>query len=409
MCSTNLPDMRFIFLSAGYHPDQLGGAYRYVAEVTERLAARGHRVTVIHPGNEGQAPVGTSTAGVTLQRLPRPRGFFWNNWRQKNRAARRALQVATAGQSGPLLTLLCHAYFAPAMAGQVGASAYLFTGPWAQEYLASRPAARAGWPRRALDRLVAARMRVTERRALRQADRILTISRYYEGQLPRWHGAGLPPIQQVSGGVNTEQFFPVADRPAARARFGLKPDEFLFLTVRRLERRMGLRELIAAFAPVARQQPHARLWLAGEGSQRNELQACLDSYQLADCVRLLGFVAEAELPALYNAADCTLMPSLELEGFGLATVESLACGTPVVGSRTGATPELLAPLDETLLFDAVPPTLISEKLLALLQGRQQLPARGQCRDYVVQHFSWSRTVSGFEQAFTELCGTGGPA
>lgn len=172
---------------------------------------------------------------------------------------------------------------------------------------------------------------------------------------------------------------------------------------------MGLSQLIEAFATVAQPFPQARLWLAGDGSQRGELQGRIDSHKLAGRVRLLGFVAEADLPALYNAADCTLMPSLDLEGFGLATVESLACGTPVLGSRAGATPELLAPLSEALLFDTVPPAKLSNKLRTILQGQQILPGRAQCRDYAVKQFAWHRPVAGFEQAFTESCGAGGGA
>ncbi len=401
--------MRFIFLSAGYYPDQVGGAFRYVTEVTERLAARGHRVGVIFPGNEPQTSSGKSPAGATLHRFPQPHGFFWNNWRQKNISARRGLLAEMKGDDEPCLTVLCHAFFEPAFTAHRSRSAYLFTGPWAEEYSFSRQSQKTLWPRRTLDQLIAAHMRATERRALRSVDRILTISRYYEGQLPCWHGADLPPIRMISGGVNTEHFSPFADRAAARDKFGVKHDEFLFLTVRRLDPRMGLRQLVDAFASVASQFPDARLWLAGDGSQRNELQAGIDEKNLGDRVRLLGFVAETDLPALYNAADCTLMPSLDLEGFGLATVESLACGTPVVGSRAGATPELLAPLSEALLFDAVSPAMLQNKLLAILQNPQSLPGRKQCRDYVVKHFSWDRPVAGFEQTFTELCDAGGGA
>ncbi len=401
--------MRFIFLTAGYHPDQVGGAFRYVTEVTERLAGRGHHVTVIHPGNDEHAGSTPSPAGATLHRLPRAGGWFWNNWRQKNTSARRAFLASLPSDGEPLLAVLCHAYFAPAFAVPRSGSAYLFTGPWADEFISSRSSPGIRWPRRALDQLIAARLRATERRALRNVDRILTISRYYERQLPSWHGAGLPPVQMISGGVNTGQFFPYADRAAVRTQFGLRPDEFLFLTVRRLEPRMGLHRLIDAFAAVARRFPQAILWLAGDGSQRGELQAGIDSHNLAGRIRLLGLVPEADLPALYNASDCTLMPSLELEGFGLATVESLACGTPVLGSRAGATPELLAPLGEALLFDADSPTGLESKLLAILQGQQILPGRAQCRDYVVKHFAWDRAVAGFEQAFTETSGAGGGA
>ncbi len=394
--------MHFVFLTLGYHPDLAGGAYRYVAEVAQRLAARGHEVDVICPNPENRLAAEETRAEVRLHRYRDEAGFFYRNWRREIRSARDLLTKIIDSARGPILVINCHAFFEPVPAGLAVFDAYLFTGPWAEEFKLSRQARARSAACRWRDNLIAARLRQTENRALRAARKILTISRYYVEQLPRWHGAGLPPVQMISGGVDLDRFQPPSDRAAVRARFGVKPETFLLLTVRRLDPRMGLDRLIDAFARVAKEFPVAQLWLAGTGPQADELRARVAAHELGNRARLLGYMPEEDLPGLYAAADCTLMPSLDLEGFGLATAESLACGTPVLGSRAGATPELLEPLDSKLLFDATSVEAVAAKLRATLANPGVLPAREKCRSYAVEKFSWDGPVGACEEAFRVL-------
>ena len=396
----------FIFLTLGFHPDQVGGAFRYVAEVATRLAARGHRVEVICPNADHQRPAPETRRGVTLLRFPNGEGFFWTNWRRENAAARGLLHacLANAGPAARPLVVVCHAFLAPAAADAPAPQVALFTGPWAEEFLFSRQARRRSLPKRCFDTLVAERLRAVERAGLVRARRILTISEYYVAQLPQWHPIALPPVTMMSGGVDAETFCPVTVRAAVRTKLGLAPDELVFLTVRRLDPRMGLLTLLEAFAVARREHPQARLWLAGTGPQRDELTARAAALGLGEAVRFHGFVPDAELPDCYRAADCTVVPSLALEGFGLVTAESLACGTPVLGSDSGATPELLAPLGRHLLFPSGSAESLADKLGEVLASPASLPARERCRDYAVRAFSWDRPVAALEQAAVELTG-----
>lgn len=396
----------FIFLTLGFHPDQVGGAFRYVVEVATRLAARGHRVEVICPNADNQRSATETRRGVTLHRFPNGEGFFWTNWRRENAAARGLLHacLANAGPAVRPLVVVCHAFLAPAAADAPAPQVALFTGPWAEEFLFSRQARRRSLPKRCFDTLVAERLRAVERAGLVRARRILTISEYYVAQLPQWHPVVLPPVSMMSGGVDAETFCPVTVRAAVRTKLGLAPDELVFLTVRRLDPRMGLLTLLEAFAVARREHPQARLWLAGTGPQRDELTARAAALGLGEAVRFHGFVPDAELPDCYRAADCTVVPSLALEGFGLVTAESLACGTPVLGSDSGATPELLAPLGRHLLFPSGSAESLADKLGEVLASPASLPARERCRDYAVRAFSWDRPVAALEQAAVELTG-----
>jgi glycosyltransferase involved in cell wall biosynthesis len=106
------------------------------------------------------------------------------------------------------------------------------------------------------------------------------------------------------------------------------------------------------------------------------------------------------LPDWYRAADVVVMPTVAYEGFGLVTAEALACGTPVVGTRVGATPELLEPLDPRLLAaDADPNALAStiDRALDLVSGE----LRRRCRDYAVARLSWDAAIAEWERVLEE--------
>src|SRR5207245_1650488 len=91
--------------------------------------------------------------------------------------------------------------------------------------------------------------------------------------------------------------------------------------------------------------PTACYAVAGIGSRRDALERLVAELGLGDAVRLLGFVSDDELPALYNAADLFVLASrrydLLVEGFGISIVEASASGLPVIGSRSGGIPEAI--------------------------------------------------------------------
>lgn len=389
--------MRFIFLTLGYHPDLDGGGYRYATEVAERLAARGHEVHAIYPNPKNAFAPSESRRGVQLHRVPDGTGSFLSNWRSENAAARDVLATLLPPGHPPTLVATHQAYFEPAARGR--RTVFMFQGAWGLEYAFSQQAKPRGFVRRLLDPWIARQLHRTEGRALAAAPEIFVASDYTRRRLPGWHPRAHAPVRVVGGGANFSQFAPPADRATTRGKWGLGPDEFLLLTVRRLDPRMGLIPLVQAFATAARSHPRARLWLAGRGPQQGELQSVIASAGLADRARLLGFVPEADLASLYAAADLTLMPSLDLEGFGLATVESLACGTPVLASDAGANPELVGPLDPALVYRASDPGALPSTLAAILAGTQSLPDRARCAAYAAAEFRWDRPVEAFEDAF----------
>jgi glycosyltransferase involved in cell wall biosynthesis len=220
--------MRLIFVSLGYYPDLVGGAYRYVTEIAERLAARNHDVHVIYPAAHGQPPQNQVRNAVQLHSFVNADGPFWSNWRQENRSAQRAVDELLVDCADSTAVLLCHAYFGPAIQRINRPFLFLFTGPWAEEFRFSRNIGHRSLGKRLRDTLIGRVMRAVEGRALRQSRQILTISRYYLDMLPVWHKPPLPETLLISGGVDLERFHPSERRTALRRQLGLGDDDFLF-------------------------------------------------------------------------------------------------------------------------------------------------------------------------------------
>lgn len=135
-------------------------------------------------------------------------------------------------------------------------------------------------------------------------------------------------------GIDTARFCP-GDRHAARRTLSFGPGP-LITTVGALIPRKGQALVIAALPAL----PGVTYALAGAGDSESDYRALAARHGVADRVRFLGPVANADLPLLYRAADAVVMPSVS-EGLANAWVEALACGTPIVISDAGGAGELV--------------------------------------------------------------------
>jgi glycosyltransferase involved in cell wall biosynthesis len=160
----------------------------------------------------------------------------------------------------------------------------------------------------------------------------------------------------------------------------------IVLAVRRLVRRMGLEDLIDAIKLLKRRVPDVLLLIAGKGRLQDELQARITEAGLDDNVKLLGFVPDQHLAALYRASTISVVPTVALEGFGLITVESLASGTPVLVTPVGGLPEAVAGLSQDLVLPTTGAAAIADGLAAALNGSMKLPDADACRAYARANF-----------------------
>ena len=165
---------------------------------------------------------------------------------------------------------------------------------------------------------------------------------------------------------------------------------------------MGLATLISAMDEVRRRVPEVLLLIAGQGPLRPTLEAQVAELQLADHVRFLGFVPDADLPTVYRAADLVIMPSLQLEGFGLTAVEALAAGTPALVTPVGGLPEVVRDLDPCLILDGCAAGQIADGLIRALREPSTLPAGARCTEFVRLNYDWPNVGRAILEVYREI-------
>lgn len=340
------------------------------------LAGRGHEVHVLAAVADRGPADGAEQEGVRFHTYPfradlsgRAR-YSWGI--RENRDRFEALQRDHRFDVMILNQPLCAAGVLRAPASRGVPWAYFFLSPWAAEWTIEHPDA--GW----FSRLVNAGFRRRlEGKALRAAPRAFVASDFMRGQL-REHHPEIPVsrMDRIPGAVDLSRFRPDGPPAASRARFGIGPGPVI-LTVRRQVERMGIDLLLRAAARV----PGVEVVLGGEGPHRPRFEAL--AKELGIRARFLGFVPDADLPALYRAADLFVLPTRALEGFGFVAIEAMACGTPAMGTPVGAIPEVLGPLG--LVFESATAESIAHGIRRFFESPDpSLPQR--CRDHVAANY-----------------------
>jgi glycosyltransferase involved in cell wall biosynthesis len=172
-------------------------------------------------------------------------------------------------------------------------------------------------------------------------------------------------------------------------RLGLAQPYLLYVGT--IQPRKNLARLLQAYAQLASAgRISCDLVLAGgQGWLAEPLAEQARQFGLANRVHFLGYVSEAELPALYQGAQAFCFPSL-FEGFGLPVLEAQAYGVPVMTANNSSLPEIAG--DAALLVDPTDVDAIAEAMLRLTQDealRQRLIAAGQEN---VKRFSWEKAA-----------------
>ena len=290
-----------------------GGIAQYNRDLVEALGGQPSPVTSIEIlprlGNRD-----TASPSASVRQLPATRG----------RAAYAARAFYRALRQRPSVVFCGHLYMAPlavSVARTVGARLVI---QLHGVEIWDRPSA-------------------AQRRALEAAALVICVSRDTRARALAW--APIPPERAVVVSNTVSENFTPGDRAAARARFDVQDDEFVILSVGRLdirERYKGQDRVINQLAQLSA-PPGRRLCylVAGDGNDRRRLEELARKNQVLDRVRFMGFVGRSCLPDLYRASDLFALPSTG-EGFGIVFLEAMACGTPAIGLNAGGAADALA-------------------------------------------------------------------
>lgn len=210
----------------------------------------------------------------------------------------------------------------------------------------------------------------------------------------------------IPGGVDLQRFYPAADKEEMRRHLNIPEEKRVLFTVRDLEPRMGLENLMYAVKQMIEVVPDIYLILGGEGPLKENLISLSQELGVESYIRFVGFIPEEDLPDYYRMADVFVLPTIELEGFGLITLEALASGLPVLGTPVGGTVEILGKLDSRYLFKDTKPDSMASSIIETGQQFRNNPQLWQdvsvrCRAFVEARYSWERNLDRLEDLFRE--------
>ena len=226
--------------------------------------------------------------------------------------------------------------------------------------------------------------------AIRQSERVLTISEFSRQELFRFYAVQHKKVYNLGAGVE-KQFRPLADQSelaaeqAILARYGI--DRPYIFALGNIHPRKNLGRLLDAYLKLKTSRDSTPVMVWG-GLQRWESGELIQQARTAEII-LPGYIAPEDLPTLYRQAEMLVYPSL-YEGFGLPPLEAMACGTPVISSNSTSLPEVVGDAAVTVTptnteeIVAAMATLLDDKSL-----QQRLRQRGLER---AKAFTWSRTA-----------------
>ena len=240
------------------------------------------------------------------------------------------------------------------------------------------------------------------RYAIQQSDGVTSISAYLKEVTEDKFGVTRP-IEVVHNFVNCDVYKPYGEEKAEirrqmRQRFATD-DESLIVHLSNFRPVKRVTDVLRIFAQIADQIP-ARLILIGDGPDRSTAEWLAHTLEIQDRVQFLG--KQDSVSELLPLADLMLMPS-EMESFGLAALEAMACQTPAVATRVGGVPELITDGENGLLFAVGDVDRMAEASVALLRDKDRHEAmRKTARKTAQDRFCSTRILPQYVRYYESL-------
>ncbi len=393
--------MKILFLIDAFGYARIGGARRVFYETAKALSEGAHHISVIcrDDGLESEEASGSKIRFYSYpdKKLISPLKIFYyrkciSNLLKKCIESEKPDAILIHSSSA---ALGCKSILQSADIPKI----YIFHSPWSAEYDIQHGNAR-GLSNYAV-RFLSQLRNSHEETYLSLSDGVVTLSEYMHSLMANYHPklAGKP-FSILPGAADQKRFFPGAEpKSYYRKKIGLRVsnDELVVMTVRRLVERTGVDVLIKSFCrsfPVFNKK--AVLLIVGDGPLKGKYEKIALDTGLSDRIIFAGNVDDSILPDYYRAGDLFVMPTKQLEGFGLSTVEALASGLLAIGTAVGGTPEILSQISDELIIGSCDESSISEKLLEFVNNYDALVQKHLDRCIFVGNelYSWQKHADG---------------
>jgi glycosyltransferase involved in cell wall biosynthesis len=402
----NGPEKNLTILSLQYHcyPDEVGGAWGLTYQVNKRLVNIDQQVHLITCKPSESLPDDEEIDGVFFHRISVKDSksviSLWRAVRKKVNLILKSGKIDLVHIHNPLVGFL--AILHPQL-WKVPKVCHFHSSWYDEEKINQIGTETSEIPWRLQIQLQLIRLMEWAGYAVSRS--ILFLSEYSKNRFLKYYPFTPPKLCVIPGGVDTEEFTPpisTEEVNSIRGKLKMTAEIPLLLTVRRLEQRMGLENLIRAAGILHRQSPDLKFQMVftGKGSLKDRLEQLILEQGVSHCVQLVGLVPRETLPLYFRCADLFVLPTIAIEGFGLATAEAMASGLPVMGTPVGATVEILKQVDERLLFHNTSPEALADGIKSFLKAPETFrEMRSKCRDIAEARYSWETVVKKIEQEF----------
>lgn len=167
-------------------------------------------------------------------------------------------------------------------------------------------------------------------------------------------------------------------------------DKIIVGTVKALEDKYGIADLVKGFALFNKEYPNSELLITGDGPQRKEYEQLATDLGISDVTTFTGKVPNTEVPNIIRKMSIFAVPSTEdSESFGVAAVEAMACGVPVVVSNVGGLPEVVVKDVTGIVTDKESPDQLAAAFKKLARNNEMRMKMGEAGvAHVKNHYSW---------------------
>lgn len=388
--------MKILLLAEVSAERVIGGAERVLRQQAVGLVSAGHQVDLLTRATDEAASAEVAIGGAKEWRFPVSKKNEWSFVQSTVRGALRLFDRLTRKTSYDLAIIhQALTGLGPLYLRRKGAAEWIYVcHSLAHEEYVTRTAASSAWFPKVRQHMNIWARRGIEWLVMSRCYRIVVLSEFMRQRVMATHGIASERIILIPGAVDPHLFRPSVDRHELRRRLALPEGRTVLFTVRNLVPRMGLETLLDAVSLLDDACDRYLLIIGGAGPLRAPLEEGISQRGLEHSVRLVGFIPEEQLVSYYQAADLVLMPTAQLEGFGLVTVEALACGTPVLGTPVGAIPEVLNQIDPMLISSEADSRSFADALGRVLNRikepveRERLSRKG--RNLIERRYNWMR-------------------
>gem|GEM_PF-1141865 len=204
-------------------------------------------------------------------------------------------------------------------------------------------------------------------------------------------------IEVIHVGVDTELFRPM--EPTGKY---LLEGKFKILTVARLHKYKGLEYLIEAMQLLQDQMPEAKLYSLGKGIEEENLKKLVKGLGLERKVEFVGKpIPNYEMPFLYRECDVYVQPSI-IEPYGIAVLEAMACGKPVIGTKVGGMQDTIKEGETGFLVEPGNAEELADRIMSLRDENKRAEMGIRAREWVVDNFDWMVIGKRYQEIIEDL-------